>query len=85
MLANVLEETASPGAADRPRHAALQRRGPWARFEGSLREVDELLFAEIAEHRSRPDLEERDDILSLLMLARFEDGGAMTDPSCATS
>jgi cytochrome P450 family 135 len=50
-----------------------------ARFEGQLREIDELLYAEIAEHRSKPDLEQRDDMLSMLMLAEFEDGGRMDD------
>jgi cytochrome P450 len=44
-----------------------------------LREVDELLRGEIAEHRRKPDLEERDDILSMLMLAEFEGGGSMDD------
>ena len=61
---------------------ALQRfggPGPFARFEDQLREVDELLFAEIAEHRERPDLEEREDILSMLMTAEFEDGTRMED------
>ncbi len=80
MLSTVLTETASPrqqivGLATR----RFGGRGPWARFEGKLREVDELLYAEIAEHRERPDLAERTDILSLLMQARFEDGGAMDD------
>jgi cytochrome P450 len=79
-LSTVLQETASPraqlvGLAAR----RLGGRGPWARFEGQLREVDELLYAEIAEHRARPDLEDRDDILSMLMLAEFEDGGTMGD------
>jgi cytochrome P450 family 135 len=55
------------------------RRDPMARFRGQMREVDELLLAEIAEHRKRPDLAERDDILSMLMLASFEDGGQMDD------
>jgi cytochrome P450 family 135 len=80
MLATVLQETASPrsqliGLATR----RFGGRGPWVRFEGQLRAADELLYAEIAEHRERPDLEERDDILSMLMLARFEDGEAMSD------
>ncbi len=44
-----------------------------------LEQVDEALFAEIAEHRRRPDLEERDDILSMLMTAKFEDGTEMDD------
>jgi cytochrome P450 len=51
----------------------------WGRFEQRMREVDELLFAEIAEHRERDDLAERDDILSSLILARFEDGEGLSD------
>jgi cytochrome P450 family 135 len=80
MLSTVLAETASPG--QQVLGLALRRfggAGPFARFEGQLREVDELLFAEIAEHRARPDLEEREDILSMLMLAEFEDGTRMED------
>jgi cytochrome P450 len=42
-------------------------------------EIDSLLFAEIAERRRGDDLDQREDILSLLVLARFEDGGAMDD------
>ena len=41
--------------------------------------VDDLLFAEIAERRDAPDLEEREDILSMLLLARDEDGEPMSD------
>ncbi len=80
MLGGVLQETASPGR--QVLGLALQRfggNGPFARFEGQLKEVDELLFAEIAEHRARPDLERREDILSMLMLAEFEDGSRMED------
>ena len=44
-----------------------------------MKEVNELLYAEIAEHRRRDDLEQRDDMLSALILARFEDGEGMTD------
>ena len=80
MLTNVLAETASPfaqliGLASR-RYGG---NGPWAKFEAQLRAVDELLFAEITERRVAGGLEERDDILSALMLARFEDGEAMSD------
>ncbi len=80
MLATVLQETASPraqlvGLATR----RLGGRGPWAQFEGQLRAVDELLYTEIAEHRQKPDLEDRDDILSMLMLAEFEDGERISD------
>jgi cytochrome P450 family 135 len=80
MLSTLLTETASPrvqlvGLATR----RLGGGGPWARFESQLREVDDLLYAEIAEHRARAGLEERDDILSMLMQARFEDGEPMDD------
>ncbi|HET7509261.1 MAG TPA: cytochrome P450 [Solirubrobacterales bacterium] len=80
MLSTVLEETTAPGR--QVLGIALQRfggKGPFARFEGQLREVDELLMTEIAEHRERPDLEEREDILSMLMRAEFEDGSRMED------
>jgi cytochrome P450 len=80
MLATVLQETASPAA--QLIGLATRRfggRGPWAKFEGQLKAVNELLYAEIAEHRSKPDLAARDDILSMLMLAHFEDGGTMDD------
>jgi cytochrome P450 len=80
MLATVLTETASPGR--QVLGLAMQRfggGGMFERFEGQLREVDDLLFAEIAEHRERPDLEEREDILSMLMTAEFEDGSRMED------
>jgi cytochrome P450 family 135 len=75
VLTRVLEETASPftqliGLAAR----RFGGRGPWARFEGQLRAVDELLYAEIRERRATGDFEERDDILSMMMQARFEDG-----------
>jgi len=80
LLTKVLEETASPftqliGLAAR----RFGGRGPWARFEGQLKAVDDLLYAEIAERRAEGDFEERDDILSQLMQARFEDGEPMSD------
>jgi cytochrome P450 family 135 len=80
MLSRVLAETASPwaqliGLASR----RFGGRGPWAKFEGQLKEVDELLYAEIAERRAEGGLEQRDDILSALMLAHFEDGEAISD------
>ncbi len=80
MLGKVLTETASPTAQlVRIATQRFDRRGPWAKFEGQLKAVDELLYAEIGERRSDPGIEDRGDILSALMLARFEDGEAMTD------
>jgi cytochrome P450 len=80
-LGNLLVETSSP--VTQLLVLATRRFGgsryPLAKIEAGMKEVDELLYAEIAEHRLRDDLEERDDILSELIRARFEDGGEMTD------
>jgi cytochrome P450 len=66
---------------------------PAARFRRALAAVDELIYAEIADRRAAPDGNEsvraghrpplphdaRDDVLSLLLRARHEDGSPMTD------
>ncbi len=56
--------------------------GDWSlggRFRLRVRAVDELLLAEIRERRADPRATERDDILSLLLQARDEDGEPMGD------
>jgi cytochrome P450 len=45
----------------------------------ALDHLDAVIYEEIARRRSQADLGERNDILSLLLLARDEDGQAMTD------
>jgi cytochrome P450 len=50
---------------------------PWGQFRRRLAAADALIYEEIA--RRRGDPEERADVLSLLLRARDEDGGAMTD------
>jgi cytochrome P450 len=52
---------------------------PWGRLQRRLRRTDELLYEEIARRRGADDLEERNDVLSLLLRARDEDGEPMTD------
>ena len=52
---------------------------PAARFRRALAAVDELIYAEIADRRADPEGEDRDDVLSLLLRARHEDGSPMTD------
>jgi cytochrome P450 family 110 len=51
---------------------------PWGKFLRDQQQLDELLYAEIAERREQAD-PDRLDILSLLMSARDEAGEAMTD------
>ncbi|MFE3291860.1 cytochrome P450 [Rhodococcus sp. NPDC059234] len=45
----------------------LRRFGPWKRFQDNKREVDTLLYSEIADRRRAPDLAERSDVLSRLL------------------
>jgi cytochrome P450 len=52
---------------------------PWGRLQRQLRKTDALLYEEIARRRKEKDLEERTDVLSLLLRSRDEDGEPMTD------
>ena len=52
---------------------------PGGRFARRIRAADALLYEEIAQRRDAPDLDERPDVLSLLLRARDEQGLAMTD------
>jgi cytochrome P450 len=52
---------------------------PWGRFKRARAAVDELVYEEIARRRADPGAAERDDILSLLLQARHEDGSPMSD------
>jgi cytochrome P450 family 135 len=45
----------------------LGRVGPWRRYRQAQARADDLLYQEIAEHRADPDLDQRTDVLSLLM------------------
>lgn len=53
--------------------------GPMAKIERENAALDALLLDEIRTHRADPRVTERDDILSLLVQARFEDGEPMSD------
>jgi cytochrome P450 family 135 len=52
---------------------------PGRRFQRRMQVADDLLYEEIARRRDEPDLEERTDVLSVLLRARDEDGRPMTD------
>ena len=62
---------AGPRRPDRVRRISAFRR--------RIDRVDELIHEEIAERRAAEDVEERDDILSLLVAARHEDGSPMSE------
>jgi cytochrome P450 len=50
-----------------------------SRFQAQRRAVDEVIYEEIARRREVADLESRDDVFSSLLLARDEDGEALSD------
>jgi cytochrome P450 len=80
LLGGLLAQSASP----RMQFGVLlarrfNRPGPLVALARQTALVDELLLAEIAERRAEESAGERDDILSLLMAARFEDGSQMSD------
>jgi cytochrome P450 len=80
LLVRLLEVTSSPraqviGLLSR----RLDRIGPYGRLLRLMEDVDAALFEQIAERRGDPGAGDRDDILSLLVEARFEDGEPMSD------
>ncbi len=80
-LIDLLGSTASPGLQF---SVLLSRRlggpDPLARLQALMAQIDEILLAEIAERRAEAEGgRARDDICSLLVAARFEDGGRMED------
>jgi cytochrome P450 len=55
------------------------RFSPWARFQRARTALDEFIYEEIALRRADPGWEERDDVLSLLLGAKHDDGSPMSD------
>jgi cytochrome P450 len=58
---------------------AVRSVGAFRRVRRTIAETDEILAAEIAERRADPNLASREDILSLLVAARDENGEGMSD------
>ena len=80
LLVRLLDQTSSPraqviGLATR----RLGRVGPYGRLVRLMEEIDSALLDQIAERRADPQPGERDDILSLLVAARFDDGEPVND------
>jgi cytochrome P450 family 135 len=78
LLVAILAATRSPASI-----GITMRRLRWLpRFRQIRRlqaETDELLATEVANRRADPGLADREDILSMLLAARFEDGSEMDD------
>jgi cytochrome P450 len=78
-LRSVLDLLTRPAMLLVPMLMGPQRLARWGPFRSLLANVDQLIYDEIRDRRGQPDLSEREDILSLLLQARSEDGEAMTD------
>ena len=48
-------------------------------FEARKQAVDEILMSEIVRRRAEPDLSERDDVFSALLLSRDDEGNGLSD------
>jgi len=57
----------------------LGRFSPWRRFLAARGNLDDFLYEEIALRRTEAGVEERDDVLSLLLGARHDNGSPMSD------
>ncbi|NEQ39841.1 MAG: cytochrome P450 [Okeania sp. SIO3I5] len=82
LLSEALESLGSPWKASMLFLKFLQidlgAWSPWGRFIKQRQEIDELVYTEIAERRQQLD-PERSDILTMLLLARDEEGQPMSD------
>jgi cytochrome P450 family 135 len=77
-LVDILAMTQSPAAIGIALPGA--RRLPrYRRLRELIAATDAMLAAEIAERRADPELESREDILSMLVGARYDDGEGMDD------
>lgn len=59
----------------------LQRFGPWRRTVDNQRELDRLMYAEIRERRLAPDLADRTDVLSRLIVTSETSADGSDDPA----
>jgi cytochrome P450 family 110 len=82
LLTSLLDSTSSPLSSSLLFFQFLQKDwgnwSPWGRFLRMREKIDQLLYAEIAERKSLNNLE-GNDIFSLLLAARDEEGNPMTE------
>jgi cytochrome P450 len=75
-LTTLLDLAGRPLGIVTPLRRSIAGRGPWARLLALRAEVDELLFALIDERRA--GTQEGQDVLTMLLAARHEDGSPMS-------
>jgi cytochrome P450 len=78
-LRRLLDMVTNPRLMFVPALLGPERLARFKPFQRDVARVDAPIYEEIAERRLASDLAERDDILSLLLQARHEDGSPMSD------
>jgi cytochrome P450 len=78
-LRSFLESTANPREMRKLLFYGPEKAEQRRIYAHVLDPVDAVIADVIADHRRRDDLAERDDVLSMLLLARHEDGSPMDD------
>ena len=78
-LTAMLEWTMDPSRLALLIFAGPKRMGKLPAYRRVMGELDAVVYDEIARRRAAPDLDERSDILSMLLVARYEDGSPMSD------
>lgn len=79
LIAEMLDMVGSPLRSSMLFFKQFQRPlGPWRSFLRDREALDELIYAEIRDRRAAPD-DDHQDVLSLLLAARDEDGNPMQD------
>lgn len=64
-------------------HADLGRFSPWGRFYAIRRDYDAIIERLISTAEQDPSLDERNDVLALLLQSRYDDGTAMSHAEIA--
>ena len=57
----------------------LGARSPWGKVQRHRKRYDEIIAALIAEARADPAFEDRNDVLALMLQARYDDGSPISD------
>jgi cytochrome P450 len=78
-LRRLLDMVTNPRLMFVPALLGPERLARFKAFQRDVARVDAPIYEEIAERRRAADLSEREDILSLLLQARHEDGSPMSD------
>lgn len=64
-------------------HGRYGRLNPWLRFDRYRDEYDAIVERLIAKAEADPQLEQREDILAMMLQARYDDGSRMADTQIA--